>query len=425
VLEYADVAGAELLRAYCLAVAACNLDAVLLEAGGAFEQLPPHLLAELERLFRGRLAGAGGGAGAAAAAVGPAERRDAESQAEAADADVVAMVRRNLRPPRLGSVLQAGRRPTAAAARLGDDDGDVETAAGCGAGWPLLPPAPGPSSFRDRSQSVAEAAAQRLLRTLHKKLQQIEQLEARAAAGAPLDPQQAAKVLQRPVIQSAAAALEGGAAVADVHAILRAATAGREGEAGASAGAAPASAGKGGAAAAAAAAPPSGGKAGRSRGKKGAARAAGAAAEGGADAAAEHGEGLADGGSSLLGCSPPSSSLVPAFGAAGSAAAAAEQQPPTSTAAQQPSAPALQVRSQVGFAASAATDGVAATAARSPGQLGGQQAGEAAAAGAAKPRSASKRKGGCSPATAFGCFACFGCLRPLSLPSPPLATSSC
>ena len=62
------MAGASVLRAYCLAVAVCNLDAVLLEAGGAFEQLAPHLLEELEQVFKLRLAGGSAGIAAAAAA---------------------------------------------------------------------------------------------------------------------------------------------------------------------------------------------------------------------------------------------------------------------------------------------------------------------------------------------------------------------
>ncbi|GIL71989.1 hypothetical protein Vretifemale_2403, partial [Volvox reticuliferus] len=52
ILEYADVAGAMLLRCYCVAAAVANLDCTLLEAPGCLAALPPHLLAELEHLYR-------------------------------------------------------------------------------------------------------------------------------------------------------------------------------------------------------------------------------------------------------------------------------------------------------------------------------------------------------------------------------------
>lgn len=47
ILDLADVAGAALLRAYCIAVALRNLDAVLLESSGALLALPPHLVSGL------------------------------------------------------------------------------------------------------------------------------------------------------------------------------------------------------------------------------------------------------------------------------------------------------------------------------------------------------------------------------------------
>lgn len=373
------MAGAELLRAYCFAVALCNLDAVLLEAGGAFEQLPSHLLAELERLYKLRLAGAGSGAaGGVAAALEPAAL-PAEGAAEGAAG-------RKLRQEaaRLGSRLQPGSRPTAAAPWLAD-----ESSAARGVQSAVQSPSTllqaigsGGSSFRDRSQSNAEAAAARLLRTLQKKLQQIEHLEAKAAAGTALDPQQAAKVQQRPVILSAVAALEGGMALHDVHAILKALSVGRDAEA------APGSSSK---------APGSALK-GRSS-KKSAAAAVPAAADASfASAAAEDAAlelAVADlgadlRGSCLLGSSPPSASLVPAFGFAGSAAIAADQS----------GTPVGRVRSLVGFASSSTTDGVAAAAQRSPGQ---QEDAAGARLGASnKPKLASKRKGGCCSCSGAG-----------------------
>jgi hypothetical protein len=133
VLEYADVAGAELLRAYCLAVAVCNLDAVLLEARGALETLPRHLLAELERLWKLRLSGGSSSSTSALAAAGePAAREPAGPEAEEEAMEGAALEgvpgAGQLAQPggpagaalrRLGSRLQPGARPTAAAPSLG------------------------------------------------------------------------------------------------------------------------------------------------------------------------------------------------------------------------------------------------------------------------------------------------------------------
>ena len=413
VLEYADVAGAEVLRAYCLAVAVCNLDAVLLEAGGAFEELAPHLLGELERLFKLRLAGAGasgssaqaaGGAAAAAGALDPEPAGPAASE-EGAAAEAGSKQRQEV--PQPGSLLQPGRRPTAAAPWLGDEGVEVGGlwASGAGLGFQPMALAAGGSSFRDRSQADAEAATQRLLRTLQKKLQQIEHLEAKAAGGAALDPQQQAKVQQKPVIQSAAAALEGGMALDDVQSILRAAAAGREPEAALGLGSGGGSSSK--AAGAAATAPASVGKQAKSRGKKGCHKPDAVAGDGSSSAApvaaaASDAEPFlaAEASGSLLGSSPPSSSLVPAFGPAGSAAAPDEQPQTPAAATEPPSAPVGQVRSLVGFASCSASDGVGAAAQRQSGQqlpAGARPSG----GGSSKPKSASKRKG----EQARGCWA--------------------
>lgn len=142
VLEYADVAGADLLRAYCLAVAVCNLDAVLLEARGALEQLPPHLLAELERLWKLRLAGgeaSGGGAagqqpagagGRAAADMAHAAARPRARALEPAGPEGHELGEEaESAPPvrRLGSRLQPGARPTAAPSHLGASLGTLNS----------------------------------------------------------------------------------------------------------------------------------------------------------------------------------------------------------------------------------------------------------------------------------------------------------
>lgn len=367
-LEYADVAGAEVLRAYCLAVAVCNLDAVLLEAGGAFELLAPHLLAELERLYKLRLAGAGAGSGGDGNGVAGGRLATVPEAGGAVAGDEQAA--------RPGSRLQPGRRPTAAAPWLGDTGLEVE-ALPAGVALPLPP---GASSFRDRSEADAEAATDRLLRTLHKKLQQIDHLAAKAAAGAPLDAQQRCKLEQKPVIQSAVAALGAGMALDDVQAILRAA-AGRE--AGEEEMCAPASSGK-----------PAKSKAKLSLHKalpgEPALAAAAAGAGSSSTAAAEAGLelGAAEAVEALLGTSPPAASLVPVWGA-GSAAAAAEQPRTPAVPAEQATTPRGQVRSLVGFASSAATDGVDAAAQRHQ----GSQPASVGRTLSGRPKSAAKRKG--------------------------------
>lgn len=382
VLEYADAAGADLLRAYCLAVGACNLDAVLLEAGGAFEELPPHLLAELERVYKLRLAGAGAKPAGGPAAAGQGGAKSAASasaggsgwQAQAGEVGATSAPAAAARP---GSRLQPGLRPTAAAPWLGDAGlglEEEEALLACGA-LPLasLAGADSGSSFLDRQEADAAAAAQRLLRTLHKKLQQIESLEARAAGGAALDPQQRAKVEARPVIQSAVAALGSGMAAEDVQAILRAAAGGREGEEDAAAGSSGSSK-----AAAAAAAASSGSSSSKPPKPKRGSSTAGEASAAPPGAAAEASE-------AFLGSSPPAASLVPAFGAAGSVAAAAEQLHTPSAEGEQPSMPGggmRQVRSQVGFA----TGGLAAGQDEGPPSLARLSSGS-------RPKSAAKRKG--------------------------------
>ncbi|KAL4535240.1 hypothetical protein Ndes2437A_g05967 [Nannochloris sp. 'desiccata'] len=235
ILEYADLAGAEVLKSYCLAVAVCNLDAVLVEARGAFEELPPHLLAELERVFKGqqksnRIGGSGtadsiGGTVATFAvssvrrALDIPENNSGEAIRAVDDASVLKMD-----GPRWH--LQPGLRPTAARAALGDVDDesgvlneDDAGLSGCGAFSPL--PLRGESSFKDLNTAATEAAEHRLRRTLAKKMQQIENLEAKSA----LDPQQRAKVAQKPVVLSAVAALDAGTAPEEVQAMLQAAAA--------------------------------------------------------------------------------------------------------------------------------------------------------------------------------------------------------
>ncbi len=230
ILEYADLAGAEVLKSYCLSVAVCNLDAVLVEARGAFEELPLHLLAELENVFKTQQKGgcvAIGGAKAASAVASV--RRKLENFAdttnltgESMEVDIADSSRWH---------LQSGMRPTAARPSLGDVDDDghsslvVEKDYDCGLS-PLqksLLPLSGESTFKDLNTATTEAAEHRLRRTLAKKMQQIENLEAKSASGTALDPQQRAKVAQKPVFLSALAALDAGTDPEEVHAMLQAA----------------------------------------------------------------------------------------------------------------------------------------------------------------------------------------------------------
>lgn len=229
ILEYADLAGAEVLKSYCLAVAVCNLDAVLVEARGAFEELPPHLLAVLERVFKARQQKSSsclGGTVAASAvsSVGRALHIPENTNGEAIPVvDDASAVLKSMAPRWR---LQPGLRPTAARAALGDVDDenrvsneDTTGLSGCGTLSPL--PLRGESSFKDLNTAALEAAEHRLRRTLLKKMQQIENLEAKSA----LDPQQRAKVAQKPVVLSALAALDAGTAPEEVQAMLQAAAA--------------------------------------------------------------------------------------------------------------------------------------------------------------------------------------------------------
>lgn len=408
-----------MLRAYCLSVAVCNLDAVLLEARGTFEALPPHLLGELERLWKLRLGAAGSGeeegeeaAGDPAGAAWPRglapepsgpEEEHAGLPGAAAAAESAAPASWQQRAG--GRAFQPGRRPTAAPPALGEAEGLPEGAAAAALASTQATLATGPgaaavgpgSSFRGHSEVHAEAAGMRLLRTLQKKLEQIASLEERAVAGAALDAQQRAKVQQRPVLQAAMRALEGGVPVEDVQSILRAAATAVEEVAGTAATAAASSSSAG---------PSSAGKGARSaskgKGGKGSARKAcapgpqrpGPSSDGSelpGDLSGLIISGLSMGTSSstleaaqpalpgpgstepsaLMGSSPPASALVPAFGLGeglpepGSVAAAA--QPAAAAAA--PAEPMSPVATQVvGFKASGDSLSAAAERQRSSGK---------------------------------------------------------
>lgn len=128
VLEYADVAGADLLRAYCLAVAVCNLDSVLLEARGAFEELPQHLLVEMERIWKLILSGALPAQSSSAidmpvvhsASAGSLPQENwHQEEADAQHGHVEQDGRTSDPVIPFGSRMQPGMRPTAAAPSLG------------------------------------------------------------------------------------------------------------------------------------------------------------------------------------------------------------------------------------------------------------------------------------------------------------------
>ena len=158
VLEYSDLAGAHVLRAYCISVAVCNLDAVLVEARGAFEELQPHLLAEIERVYKAQLRGpifgsiarglggklsGGKTAGAAVTSAAATLRRalelnDAAAGHQQLNNDDTAS-QPVVRGPRRR--LQATLRPTSARSILGDlnfqnggEGSDEETLAGASGG---------------------------------------------------------------------------------------------------------------------------------------------------------------------------------------------------------------------------------------------------------------------------------------------------
>ena len=252
ILEYADLAGAEVLKSYCLAVAVCNLDAVLVEARGAFEELPPHLLAELETVLKSQhknasLIGASSSTNAKRNALGGARAASAVSSARRA-LDISNIHRREGIVPLIDSSssvvdtdmmkknaprwrLQPGMRPTAARPALGDFEDDNSLIDGNDGttvnGILTLSSVPlrGESSFKDINTAATEAAEHRLRRTLGKKMQQIENLEMKAVSGIALDAQQRAKVAQKPVVLSALAALDAGTDPEEVQAMLQAAAA--------------------------------------------------------------------------------------------------------------------------------------------------------------------------------------------------------
>jgi len=256
VLEYADVAGAQQLRAYCLAVAACNLDAVIMEAKGSLMTLSPHLLAELEKVYKQRLADVcvedgkeEEGEGEGARGEGRRRRSNSIDNSSQLQCEVL-----------LGSsVLVPGPRPTASLPYNKGEDapmGGVATSSLEEEGGIVnrqltfsSPSRPGPSKQHWRVGSTGclraghdddgDAAfkmsrqggnsevdqVHKLTRSLHKKLQQIAHLEEKQASGATLDSQQQTKVAFKAVFKAAVTTLEGRImSVSEVQAMLRSAT---------------------------------------------------------------------------------------------------------------------------------------------------------------------------------------------------------
>ncbi|GIL45680.1 hypothetical protein Vafri_2878 [Volvox africanus] len=278
ILEYADVAGAMLLRCYCLAVAVANLDCTLVEAPGGLTGLPPHLLAELEHLYRTALlapppaaqpptapgASPAFGSGSAAAVVdttasgvlgsSPPSNSNAPygsslgggsggSGCGGYGSQLAALEAFHRRRP-LISRLQLGRRPTAAPAwlegaaatdRMAPQISSRLAAAALtalGAVGHAIPSAhvgrSGPEGSAGSGaaelaadnagagSSEADTELHRLAQNLQRKLQQITSLEELQRGGRQLDAQQHAKLSQRGALQEALLALAAGASVESV-----------------------------------------------------------------------------------------------------------------------------------------------------------------------------------------------------------------
>ena len=231
ILEYADMAGAVLLRSYCLGMAVANMDVVLQEARVSFERLSQHLLLELGECYSHLcLDGSSSSSRSSSSAVAAGQRDQAVAAA---------------RNEQQVNQRQLGKRPTAC---MDADLSVSQPASGLTEGINMLsaaegalramghtpvtlpPPAPRLSTFRSQGaaadeEAAAEAAAAKLVRTCNKKLQQIEMLEAKFAAGEQLDEQQAAKVSLKGVWKGASRRLEAGWSAEQVAATIAAAQA--------------------------------------------------------------------------------------------------------------------------------------------------------------------------------------------------------
>ncbi|KXZ47089.1 hypothetical protein GPECTOR_38g326 [Gonium pectorale] len=239
-LEYADVAGAALLRCYCMAVAVANLDCALLEAPAGLTGLPPHLLAELEHLYRAALLLPPPQAAVPGSAAGSLRGSSAGGVGGGGADALEAFHRRRV----IVSRLQKGRRPTAppkwlegaaAAERMAPHASSrVAAAASAALGaighaalpglQPLAVPALGVTMGHGSGGGEEGAAGMgpdeevaRLARNLQRKLQQIADLDAAQRGGRQLDSQQLAKLSQRGALQEALQALAAGASVEAVR----------------------------------------------------------------------------------------------------------------------------------------------------------------------------------------------------------------
>lgn len=195
VLEYADVAGTQQLKAYCLAVTSSNLDAVLTEVRPCLMSLSSQLLEELERLYKAQLSGS----------TAMPNQNLVQSCERSTHGD-------NRRDISEGGIFSPGRRPTASSCEEGRvlqrESSQVTLS----------------MSSDGAFQTKNADETHKLARSLHKKLQQIAHLEGKMASGAALDHQQQAKVASKPVYAAALISLEGGMLPADVLTVLRAAS---------------------------------------------------------------------------------------------------------------------------------------------------------------------------------------------------------
>lgn len=239
ILEYADVAGAQLLRSYCMAVALRNLDALIQEARQSLELLAPHLLQQLEQYYKHVMLGMsvlGSGLDSpspARASVESPVSSDSHavnhsSTSESASFDALMSQERGGQKQKSHAVhhlyanLQPGSRPTASAHWLVADQPTSDTAAASssileaaaqnalGAIGHQASTAQGHSvdgapatalmgkfTVDGGKQAANEEAAARLRRNVLKKLQQISHLDSRQMEGVLLDMQQLAKVTTR------------------------------------------------------------------------------------------------------------------------------------------------------------------------------------------------------------------------------------
>ena len=212
VLEYADVAGAALLKAYCMNVAVCNLDTVLLESQGAFEELPHHLLMELENHFKSRYHCKD--STHCHVSTLDSSLRTSCCNANSIPAESLSLTCRPTAEPESGlgcnGAFQSYRVNNSMDIlnRMNNEMNAIRLNS--------------QSSFKDFASAMEEESVLKLKRSITKKLQQIEHLKSKQSRGENLDAQQIAKISQRPIFVSAMTALDDGMPPEDIQALIKA-----------------------------------------------------------------------------------------------------------------------------------------------------------------------------------------------------------